>query len=369
MFTGDRLLADRALLIDDGHITDIVPAAAVPTGYRLETLPPGGILAPGFVDLQVNGGGGVLLNGRPDAQAMALIAAAHRPEGTTALLPTLISSSRAVMAAALDGAAAAIRAGTPGIVGLHLEGPFLDKERCGIHPPDAVRVPDETDLALLCQPFPGPLLITVSPNIVTPPMIRRLVAAGRIVFAGHTGASYETCLEAAAAGLSGFTHLFNAMPPLAARSPGPVAAALDLADSFAGVIADGHHVFPPMLGLAIKVKGSERILLVSDAMASVGGPDHFYLGSRLIRLTEGRLTDEAGTLAGAQLTMAAALRFVVTKLGVSLASALRMATATPAAAINSGHRLGWLLPGRAADLVVLSAALDVQSVWMGGRMV
>ncbi len=369
LFDGTDLLHDRAVLFDGARIAAVVPRHAVPPGADGIELPEDHVLAPGFVDLQVNGGGGVLFNDTADAATLQCIAAAHAHAGTTTLLPTLISGTRAHLRAALAAARTALADGIPGIAGLHLEGPFIAAARRGIHPAAAIAAMSDDDLALLCTPFPGALLITLAPETVPPANIRRLRDTGATVFAGHTDASYDQAIAGLAAGISGFTHLYNAMSGFVPRAPGAVGAALDRAETFAGIIVDGHHVHHASLRIAFAAKGADALLFVSDAMPTAAS-DHtsFSLNGERIHLHNGRLVNDAGTLAGAHLTMADAVRNAVHLAGLPLDAALRMATRTPARAIELADR-GRIEPNCPADFVVLDADLQVANVWqLGQRM-
>ncbi|MCG6116784.1 MAG: N-acetylglucosamine-6-phosphate deacetylase [Aquimonas sp.] len=372
----DRLLAptglreDLALLIEDGCI------AALPEKTQLdglEQLPrlalPGALLAPGFVDLQVNGGGGLLFNDAPAPETLATITRAHRRRGTTSILATLISDSPQKTRAAQAAVAAALAMRMPGLLGLHLEGPHLNPERCGVHQPEHFRALDQTEVDALLAARSGPLLLTLAPERVLPAQIQRLTAAGVRVFAGHTAASFEQVQAALAAGLVGFTHLFNAMPPIAGRAPGPVAAALLDASSYVSLIADGLHLHPANLQLALHCKPRGRCLLVSDAMPSVGaaGPSEFELQGRTVQLREGRLQTAEGTLAGAHLDLAGAVRYLVQSVGVALDEALRMASTWPAEAMGVGRERGSLRIGSCADLVWLDDALEPRGTWIAGE--
>jgi N-acetylglucosamine-6-phosphate deacetylase len=366
LFTGAAFLDDHAVLIERERIEAVLPASELPAGTARRELE-GGLLAPGFVDLQVNGGGGLLFNDAPAVETIAAIGRAHRRFGTTGFLPTLISDEAAVMHAALAAARQAVVAAVPGVLGLHLEGPFLNPARKGIHPEAALRPPGADDLARLCAPFPGRLLVTLAPETVPPGTIRRLCAAGVIVFAGHSDARHAEIAAALAEGLAGFTHLFNAMRQLEGREPGVVGAALD-SGAFCGIIADGHHVHPASLRLAWRALGPGRLCLVTDAMATIGtGLEQFDLQGRAIFRRGGRLTAADGTLAGADLDMASAVRNAVKLLGLPLADALRMAAATPAACVGLAGELGCLARGARADLVHLDDHLAVLDCWQGGR--
>jgi N-acetylglucosamine-6-phosphate deacetylase len=365
VFTGTEMLRDRVVVIEAGSIAAVLPQP--PEAMPCVRLAEDRLLAPGFVDLQVNGGGGVLFNDSIDAAGFGRIAAAHRSRGTTSILPTLISGARVQLRQAMATAATAIAAGLPGIVGLHLEGPFLNPLRRGIHPAETIIALTDSDLAWLAGVFPAPLLLTLAPEMVPLAAIARLAAAGRIVFAGHTEASAEQALAALDAGMTGFTHLFNAMSQLSARAPGAVGAALAHPTARAGIILDGHHVHPAAARAAFAAMGPERLFLVSDAMPTAGSSiEAFQLGATRIRLLGGRLVDAAGTLAGAHLTLDAAVRNAVRLLGCPVADALRMATSTPSISIGLGDTIGHIRPGCRADLVALDGDLHPVAVWISG---
>jgi N-acetylglucosamine-6-phosphate deacetylase len=367
LFDGEKLFAERAVLTEGARISAIVPPSEIPASYPVTRPPGGAFLAPGLVDLQVNGGGGVLFNDSLTIDGISHIAAAHRALGTSCLQPTVISAGTREIATALDAVRGAIARGVPGILGLHVEGPFLAPRRRGIHPPGAIRALTTIDLELLTAPFPGRLIVTLAPEMVPRAALEALARAGVIVLAGHTEATAEQIAEARDAGLAGFTHLFNAMPPIAARAPGPAGAALAERASFASVIADGVHVHPETLRLAVAAKGTDRIFLVSDAMPTVGSPaTSFRIGDARISLRDGRLLDGAGTLGGAHLALADAVRNAHRLLGLPPAEALRMATATPAACLGLAGQLGSLRPGARADLALFDASLDLIGSWSGG---
>jgi len=373
-FDGRGWRTDAAVLIRDERIVAIEAPGAVPPDWPTTRLPRGAFLAPGFIDLQVNGGGGVLLNDRPTADGMRAIARAHRRFGTTACLPTLITDTPAQMRAAI--AAARASAGRDGILGLHLEGPFISPQRPGVHRPDLIRPPDypplqgegKSDLEELCDlAGAGRSLVTLAPECVSAGFIQRLAAAGVRVSIGHSEASAAVVLQAVADGATGVTHLYNAMPPLSARAPGIVGAALAERRLTAGLIVDGIHVDPVAVRAAFAAKG-DRIALVTDAMPTVGTSlDRFTLMGRTIRLAGGRLTTDEGTLAGAHLDMAAAVRNAVQLAGLPLEDALRAAALTPAQFLGLEHERGALFSGARADLVALTGGLSVIATWVGGE--
>jgi N-acetylglucosamine-6-phosphate deacetylase len=295
------------------------------------------------------------------------VAEAHRRFGTTGLLPTLITSPREHMREAVEAVRSALREGVPGVLGLHLEGPFLNPERKGVHDPDLMRDIDEEDIALLTSLPEGVMHVTLAPERVPPGTIRRLASAGVIVSAGHTACDYRTAHAAMREGLRGFTHLFNAMPPLAGRDPGPVGAALNSRETWCGLIVDGHHVDDASLRVAIAAKGFDRMMLVTDAMPSVGtGMESFTLMGREVYRKQGRLALAEGTLAGADLDMASAMRNAVARLGLSLPVALHMAARAPAAFLRLEAEIGCIAPGFRASLVLLDGALEVRRTWIDG---
>jgi N-acetylglucosamine-6-phosphate deacetylase len=366
LFDGAALRGDCALVVADGSVQGIVTAAERPLGGAQHDLG-GGVLAPGFIDWQVNGGGGVLFNATPTPEAIAAIASAHRREGTTAILPTVITDAPEILAAALAAAREAVGR-IPGVVGAHVEGPFIDARRKGVHRPEFMRDMRQEDADQLIAAGAGAMVATVAPAAVGVDLIARLAAAGVIVSLGHAEASAEEAGAAFAAGARAVTHLFNAMSQLSSRAPGLVGAALADPNVVCGLIADGHHVHDAAMRAAFNAKGAAGIALVSDAMPpSAGGPPVFELQGRRMTRERGRLVDENGTLAGAAITMLDAVRHVVDRLGLPLADALGMATSTPARLLRLDGRIGRLAPGLRADLVHLSDDLGLQGVWIGGR--
>ena len=348
VFDGAGLHDHCAVIVEEGDIVALVPRGEVPAALAVHELPPGAWLAPGFIDVQVNGGGDVLFNNDPTPQGIAVIAAAHRRFGTTGLLPTLITDSDETMRAAREAVDAAMQI-EPGVLGIHFEGPFLSPEKPGVHDPHLMRAPNSWHRELLAESA-GITLVTLAPECVPEVYIRFLVSRGVRVSLGHSMATYDQTLAAMADGLTGFTHLFNAMRPLSAREPGPVAAALETPGCWYGLIVDGVHVAPPMLRLALKGAGTP--MLVTDAMPSVGGSKgSFTLYGREIIAAGGRCTTQDGTLAGSGIDMATAVRNCVTLLGVPLTDALRFASRAPAEFLGLGDRFGRIAPGYRADMV------------------
>jgi N-acetylglucosamine-6-phosphate deacetylase len=354
-----------AVTIEGGRIGSIAPVAPADRA----TIDGGGaMLLPGFIDTQVNGGGGMLFNDAPSVATIATIAAAHRRFGTTGLLPTLISDDLAVVAAAVRAVDEAIEAGVPGVLGIHVEGPFLNVARRGVHDAARFRRLDPEAIALLGSARHGRTLVTLAPECAAPGDIAALVAAGVVVAAGHSDADFATVRRAADEGLTGVTHLFNAMSPMVGRAPGLTGAALADARITAGIIVDGHHVHPAMVGIAVKAKGADRLMLVSDAMALTGvADDRFLLQGREIVRDGDRLVDAHGTLAGSTLTMVDAVRNMIAQTGIDLADAVAMASATPAAFLGLAGRTGTIAPGQAADLILVDDDWRVTRSWIGGR--
>lgn len=370
IFDGDGWVSGCALIVENGTVRDIATVQSIPKAAETTHLDTG-MLVPGFVDLQVNGGGGIMLNDHRCAEAIATICSAHARFGTTALLATLITDTPEITAQAVAAGAEATQRGVPGFLGLHLEGPHLSIARKGAHDPGLIRPMADADQARLIearQSVPV-LLTTVAPESVNDQQIAALAGAGIIVSLGHTDVSYARVEGLVDAGATVVTHLFNAMSPLGNRDPGLVGAALDDGRLYAGLIADGIHVDPVSMGVALRAKrGPGQIFLVTDAMATIGTDmSSFTLNGRTIHRKDGRLTLDDGTLAGADLDMISAVRFVHRTLGLDLSEALRMAALYPARAARVDKTHGKLAEGYRADFVHLSPDLDVQQVWIGGQ--
>ncbi|MCV2869987.1 N-acetylglucosamine-6-phosphate deacetylase [Defluviimonas sp. WL0002] len=366
IFDGEHL-GPGALIVQDGHVVGIAPAA--PCDAKHVDLGQGTI-APGFVDLQLNGGDGVMLNDAPTVETLERMGKAHGGLGATTIFPTLITDTPEKTRAAVKATEAAVAAAVPGIAGLHLEGPHLSIARKGAHDPRLIRPMEGADVGFLADAarrLPR-LMVTVAPESVKPEQIRALCAAGIIVSLGHTDADYDTCLVAVGAGARVATHLFNAMSQLGSRNPGLVGAALDCGGLSAGLIADGIHAHPAVIRAALAAKrGPGQIFLVSDAMATAGsGIVRFTLNGRQILRNDGRLTLEDGTLAGADLDLAGALRVMTRDVGLPLDRALAMATSVPAGVAGLHDRCGHLSPGRSADFVFLDQGLHLAGVWRRG---
>jgi len=359
-----------SVLVDQGRIVDLVSDSAARARGAQRCDLDGALLAPGFIDCQVNGGGGVLFNDAPTVETIARIGAAHARFGTTGFLPTLISDDAAVMRAAIDAVDAAIETGVPGVLGIHLEGPWLSPDRRGIHDAAKFVAPGSNDIALAASLRHGKTLVTLAPERVGEAAIRALADAGVIVAAGHSAADYACTRRALDAGLRGFTHLFNAMTPLGSREPGVVGAALDDPSSWCGLIVDGQHLHPATLRIALAAKASGKLFLVTDAMPPVGSSrDTFTLNGETITCRDGRCVNANGTLAGSALDMAAAVRHTIAQAGIERAEALRMASTWPADFLRLHATHGRIAPGCRADFVVLDDALHVRQTWIGGACV
>lgn len=357
IFDGTAFRDNVALRIENGKIAAIGPV----TGAA-PVMESAFIAAPGYVDLQVNGGGGALFNNAPTRETLAIIGAAHRKHGTTAWLATFITDAPDRLDQAIDAVIA--NAGANGVAGIHIEGPHLAPERRGTHAAQYLRPFDDRTLASLKRLRGAniPTMLTLAPERVEAGTIRKLVELGVIVSAGHTAANAAQIRAALDEGLRCFTHLHNAMTPMNSREPGVVGAALD-SDAYCGVIADLHHVSATTLRVSLRARPRPaRMFLVSDAMSTVGGPDFFELYGQRIEVRDGRLVNAEGSLAGAHLDMATAVRNVATKLGEPVEQALAMATSIPAAAMRLNGKIGGFRPGAKADIVLLDDVLTVREI-------
>jgi N-acetylglucosamine-6-phosphate deacetylase len=365
VLTPEGFEADRYVLVESGRIAAVGAAGQCPA--HVEHLELEGDLLPGFIDLQVNGGGGVLFNDRPTVEGIAAIGQAHRQFGTTGFLPTLISDDLDVVERAIAAVDAAIESGMPGVLGIHIEGPFLNPDKKGIHNAAKFRTLDDAAINLLSSLRHGRTLVTLAPERAPPGAIRELTRRGIIVAAGHTNATYDETRSGLDEGVSGFTHLYNAMTQLGSRAPGAVGAALESREAWCGLIVDGHHVHPAALRVALEAKGADRLALVTDAMPTVGSDKkEFWLGDQHIVAKDGRCTGPDGTLAGSDLDMAGAVRNAERLMGVSFETAVRMASEVPASAIRLSDTTGAIRPGCRADLVLMDAEKQVVRTWVAG---
>ncbi|MGR4893987.1 N-acetylglucosamine-6-phosphate deacetylase [Stenotrophomonas sp. LARHCG68] len=369
ILAGEDFRDDVAVVVEDGRIVAVLAdddASLQAADAQVDL--GGGWLMPGFIDVQVNGGGGALFNNQTDVDALRTMMAGHRRFGTTGMLPTLISDDAEVMARAVQATHDAIAARVPGVLGIHLEGPYIAPARKGTHDAGKFRVPDADEVRMATALDNGVTLITLAPERVPVETIVQMVANGAIVAAGHTAATYEEIRAGLDAGVSGFTHLYNAMSPLQGRDPGTVGAALEDPHSWCGVIVDGVHVHPASLRVALAAKPRGKVFLVTDAMPMVGSDSPaFELYGEVITAVDGVVRNAAGSLAGSALDMATAVRNTVQLLGLPLAEASRMASTYPARFIGLGERYGHIAAGYAADFVLLDEALQVRATWIAGQ--
>ncbi|PKR54300.1 N-acetylglucosamine-6-phosphate deacetylase [Thalassospira marina] len=366
LFDGEQFHDDACVIVENGKISAVSPAS-IPDGADIFDAR-GNVLAPGFIDVQVNGGGGILLNHTPSVDGIRQITAGHRQFGTTAMLPTLITDTREKMLAAIEAVKNAIDEGVPGIVGIHLEGPYLNTERKGVHDANIIRPMEEDAIEVLSSLPNGRILVTMAPEKAKPGTIEKLCANGVLVCAGHTAGTYDDIQKAIGEGLRGFTHLFNAMSPLAHREPGVAGAAIADKDTWCGLIADGYHVHPAAMQVAVRAKQTGKIMLVTDAMPTVGSKTkRFVLGGEEIIAIDGRCALADGTLAGSDLDMISAVKNSVEMIGVDLGEALRMASLYPAAFLKLDDCKGKIMPGFDADMVLFDPqTYQVKHTWISG---
>nr|WP_186363589.1 N-acetylglucosamine-6-phosphate deacetylase [Rhizobium sp. ACO-34A] len=365
--TGSPPVHDVAIVLEGGMIASVCPVGRLPG--NVEIMARAAIAIPGMIDLQINGGGGVLFNDEPTPEALEKMAAAARKGGTAFILPTYITAHGQGFADAMEAVEKAIAMGVPGILGIHLEGPFLSPKRPGIHPRDAIRPIGNEDIAVLSRDIGGPRLITLAPEEAPDGSIRELCNSGAIVFAGHSEASFEDMEKAAGEGISGATHLFNAMSQIAGRAPGLVGAVLDNDRLYAGIIADGVHVHQANLRLAAHSLGPDRLCLVTDAMSTLGTAlESFDLLGKQIFLRDGRLVDMNGTLAGAHIALDECLRNMMRFTGINAAEAVQMATSAPAHAVGLGATLGRVASGYRAALTLMDEDFKAVSVVIDSKL-
>ncbi|MCL1056996.1 N-acetylglucosamine-6-phosphate deacetylase [Shewanella gelidimarina] len=364
IFDGQQFHHDLPVTFEDGHILafDTVKGAKE---SRVD-----GSITPGFIDVQVNGGGGVLFNSSPTRQGIEAIGQAHAKFGTTAYLPTLITDDFSVMQQAADAVADAIEHGSAGVLGVHFEGPHLSVPKKGVHPQPHIRRISDAELDIFSRQDLGIKVVTLAPENVSPDVIAALVKADVKVCLGHSNADYDTVKAALDAGATGFTHLFNAMSAFGSRNPGMVGAALESTDAWCGLIVDGHHVHPTAAKVAINAKPRGKVMLVTDAMPPVGldGEVSFELfGTQVLRVGD-RLNAVTGELAGCVLDMAGAVANTISMLDISAEEALRMASMYPAAFLGVSQQFGSLATGKRADLVVMNDQFKVQHTFIAGQL-
>ncbi len=366
IYTGSDVLHEHAVIIENDLIQSVVPVAELPKGIEVKDLN-GANLSPGFIDLQLNGCGGVMLNDDITPKTMQIMHEANLKSGCTSYLPTLITSSDEDMRAAINAAREYHNQYQNQSLGLHLEGPYLNVAKKGIHNVDFIRTSDEDMIDLICANSDIIAKVTLAPEQNNPEHIRRLKSAGVVVSIGHTNATYTEARKGFEAGISFATHLFNAMTPMVGREPGVVGAIYDTPEVYAGIIADGFHVDYANIRIAHKNKG-EKLVLVTDATAPAGANiDHFIFVGKKVYYREGKCVDENGTLGGSALTMIEAVQNTVEHAGIALDEALRMATLYPATAIGVEDKLGRIRTDMVANLTVFDRDFNVKATVVNGQ--
>lgn len=370
IFDGSTILRGKALILDKGYIHDLVDEANIPESVKEIHDLQGNLLASGFIDLQVNGGGGIMFNSEPTKETILKMLQGHAKFGTTGFMPTLITESYDVMEAAVQAVQQAIDDNTPGVLGIHLEGPFLSKVKKGAHDASKFREIDELGFKIVTALKGGSTILTIAPEEFNLNTITELSDAGVIICAGHSNANYQQTVDAIDAGLDGFTHLYNAMTPMQSREPGMVGAAISDEKTWFGIICDGYHMHPSAFKVAVKAKQPGGAVLVTDAMATVGSEkDFFELDGQIIKSVNGKCQNASGSLAGSDLNMNTAIKNAIKFADLSVEEAIRMATLYPAKAINMSDKLGQVKPGYFANLVELNSDLSVCNTWMHGDLI
>lgn len=367
IYTGREVVQDKSLLIEGATVHSVISNNALPPGTEVIDLG-GQSVAPGFIDIQVNGGGGKLFNASPDIQTLRQIVQAHRRFGTTGLLPTFVTGDPGSMRRAVQAVRDYLDQGQPGVLGMHFEGPFISPEKPGAHDRRYIRPPGNDDIEIICSLRRGLTLLTLAPEVIPPDLISTLAGRGLLLSLGHSNATYRQARGAFAAGIRCTTHLFNAMSQFTSREPGVVGAALDDSDAWAGIIVDGHHVDFAAVRVAWRAKQRGKMLLVTDAMPPVGSTvTSFKLGEYLIDVREGRCVTPGGVLAGSTLDMATAVRNCVQKVGIPADEGLRMASTYPAEFLGLGNVLGCIAPGYRANLAIFDDQMHVSAVVLEGE--
>lgn len=361
----NSVLHNRVVTVRNGRIIDVaeVDSKTIVGANVLHTK----ILAPGFIDIQINGAGDVMFNDFPEVRTLETMCEAARKGGTAYILPTFTTAPDQNFALAMDAVHEALKLNIQGVLGVHLEGPFLSREKPGIHPPHCIRAITEEDLRALLKPMLGIKLVTLAPEEDKIGAIRSLTDRDWIVFAGHSNATAQEMQTAENEGLSGATHLFNAMSQVTVREPGVAGYVMNNPDIYAGIIADGHHVHALNINMAYRLMGPERLILVTDAMQTLAGESQgFSVAGNEIKLQDGRLVDAKGTLAGAHLAMDQAIKNAVNLVGIDVADALKMASTVPAAALALHAELGKIKPNYRASLTMLDENLTAEGVMVDG---
>ena len=368
LFNGIDFIEHKALLIDDQHIAGIVNEDAIPTDFQIKKLD-GGILSPGFIDLQVNGGGGKLFNNSPDKESLNTIISAHQYFGTTSIMPTVISDSLNILQKCTDTISNEID-NNHSLLGIHIEGPFFNVKYRGVHQKQYINTINASYLNLFETLDKFPVMLTLAPECISIKQLKHLKSLGFKILAGHTDANYDQLEEAVKYGLDGFTHLFNAMGQISAREPGVVGSAFDFDETSASIIVDLHHVHPSLINLSFKQKPKGKLFFVSDSMATINhGEPSFELYDEVVSESNGRIINSEGKLAGSSITQIDAIKNAYQKCSIPLESAISMATLYPAEYLGVSDYIGQLKKGYRADLAHFDSNFHVQNVWLAGKQI
>ena len=368
LFNGIDFIEHKALLIDDQHIAGIVNEDAIPTDFQVKKLE-GGILSPGFIDLQVNGGGGKLFNNSPDKESLNTIISAHQYFGTTSIMPTVISDSLNILQKCTDTISNEIN-NNHSLLGIHIEGPFFNVKYRGVHQKQYINTINASYLNLFETLNKFPVMLTLAPECISIKQLKHLKSLGFKILAGHTDANYGQLEEAIKYGLDGFTHLFNAMGQISAREPGVVGSAFDFDETSASIIVDLHHVHPSLINLSFKQKPKGKLFFVSDSMATINhGEPSFELYDEVVSESNGRIINSEGKLAGSSITQIDAIKNAYQKCSIPLESAISMATLYPAEYLGVSDYIGQLKKGYRADLAHFDSNFHVQNVWLAGKQI
>ncbi|MDG1956628.1 MAG: N-acetylglucosamine-6-phosphate deacetylase [Candidatus Thioglobus sp.] len=368
LFNGIDFIEHKALLIDDQHIAGIVNEDAIPTDFQVKKIE-GGILSPGFIDLQVNGGGGKLFNNSPDKESLNTIISAHQYFGTTSIMPTVISDSLNILQKCTDTISNEIN-NNHSLLGIHIEGPFFNVKYRGVHQKQYINTINASYLNLFETLDKFPVMLTLAPECISIKQLKHLKSLGFKILAGHTDANYDQLEEAVKYGLDGFTHLFNAMGQISAREPGVVGSAFDFDETSASIIVDLHHVHPSLINLSFKQKPKGKLFFVSDSMATINhGEPSFELYDEVVSESNGRIINSEGKLAGSSITQIDAIKNAYQKCSIPLESAISMATLYPAEYLGVSDYIGQLKKGYRADLAHFDSNFHVQNVWLAGKQI
>jgi len=368
LFNGIDFIEHKALLIDDQHIAGIVNEDAIPTDFQVKKIE-GGILSPGFIDLQVNGGGGKLFNNSPDKESLNTIISAHQYFGTTSIMPTVISDSLNILQKCTDTISNEID-NNHSLLGIHIEGPFFNVKYRGVHQKQYINTINASYLNLFETLDKFPVMLTLAPECISIKQLKHLKSLGFKILAGHTDANYDQLEEAVKYGLDGFTHLFNAMGQISAREPGVVGSAFDFDETSASIIVDLHHVHPSLINLSFKQKPKGKLFFVSDSMATINhGEPSFELYDEVVSESNGRIINSEGKLAGSSITQIDAIKNAYQKCSIPLESAISMATLYPAEYLGVSDYIGQLKKGYRADLAHFDSNFHVQNVWLAGKQI